>query len=76
MQHQEQGRWPGLWEEGEQLGRAHEAEENEPRSEEEKQHLHWVRDGDLPAEGNFLGKDVALGRHGLFQKRVSPSALQ
>ena len=70
MQHRNKDGGQGLWEEE---GRANLAglmrqRRDEPRSEEEKQHLHWVRDGDLPAEGNFLGKDVALGRHGLFRR--------
>lgn len=30
---------------------------------------HWGREGGLPTKGNFLGKDVVLGKkHGLFRR--------
>ena len=72
VQHRSKDDGQGPWEEegrGNSAGLKRERRRDEPCSEEEKQHLHWVRDGGPAYRRELLGQSCSSGkRHGLFRR--------
>lgn len=77
VQHRNKDGGQGLWEEegrANSAGLTRQRRRDEPRSEEEKQRLHWVRVGGPACRRELLGQRCSSGKTWFIQKRVSPSA--